>query len=86
MMGNSVILGSRVRDIRSEKFGAHGVTTLARFLDILARTWEHYESGVTIPACVLLKFIGLTGVEPHWLLTGKGERYLARSVKSDLRA
>ncbi len=55
-------------------------------MNIPARTWEHYEDGVTIPACVLLKFIGLTGVEPHWLLTGEGERYLTRSVRSDLRA
>ncbi len=86
MMGNSTILGSRVREIRSESFGVHGVTVLAGHLEIPARTWEHYEDGVTIPACVLVKFIGLTRVEPHWLLTGEGERYLARSVRSNLRA
>ncbi len=86
MMGNHAILGLRVREIRAEKFGANGVTILARFLDIPERTWEYYESGVTIPGCVLVKFIGLTGVEPHWLLTGEGERYSARPTESDLRA
>lgn len=86
MQGNRDSLASRVREIRSEKFGVHGVAVLALSLDIPPRTWDHYESGVMIPACVLLKFIAVTGAAPHWLLTGEGERYLARPAKSDLRA
>ena len=86
MQESSVGLASRVREIRVEKFGDDGVTAMAGFMEIPARTWKHYESGVTIPACILLKFIEVTGVAPHWLSTGEGERYLARTVKSDLRA
>jgi hypothetical protein len=75
-----------VREIRLERFGADGIAALANSMEIPGRTWEHYEGGVTIPACVLLKFIELTGVTPHWLLKGEGERYLARPRKSDRRA
>ena len=50
---------------------------MAEALGIPARTWAHYESGVTIPGLVLLRFIDATGAEPYWLLTGEGERGLA---------
>ena len=40
-----------------------------------ALTWLNYESGVTMPAETLLKFIVETNVDPHWLLTGKGSMY-----------
>ena len=54
--------------------------------DIPALTWDHFENGVTIPARIILQFIELTGVEPHWLLTGNGERYRVPPVKSRRRA
>jgi len=72
-----------VSGIRSEIFGADGAAILARQLSIPEKTWIHYESGVLIPACVLLEFIELTGVNPHWLLTGKGQRYLSQSPTLD---
>jgi hypothetical protein len=37
---------------------------------------------VTLPARVILQFLVLTGVEPRWLLMGKGKRYRARPVGS----
>jgi hypothetical protein len=37
---------------------------------------HNYESGCTIPAHSILRFIKLTGVHPHWLLTGNGEQFL----------
>ena len=80
------ILATRIREIRSQKFGANGVAILAGYLEIPERTWDHYGTGVMIPGCVLLKLIELTGVEPHWLLTGVGERYSTRSSKSAQRA
>jgi hypothetical protein len=40
-----------------------------------ARTWYNYETGVTVPAEVLLGFIDQTGANPTWLLTGEGARY-----------
>jgi hypothetical protein len=67
-------LADRLRVIREERFGDE-VEPLADDLDIPADTWRNYETGVTVPAEILLAFIDLTGVRPHWLLTGRGDRY-----------
>ena len=40
-----------------------------------ARTWYNYETGVTVPAEVLLGFIDQTGANPLWLLSGEGPKY-----------
>ena len=48
---------------------------LARRLNLPARTWYNYETGVTVPAEVLLGFIDQTGANPIWLLSGEGPRY-----------
>ncbi len=40
-----------------------------------SRTWCNYESGVTIPGEVLLRFLAITDTEPLWLLDGEGPRY-----------
>ena len=79
-------LSLRVRQIRLERFGDDGVSALSRALEIPASTWEHYEGGVTIPAWAILQFIEITGADPHWLLTGEGERYRDRPAKPTLRA
>jgi steroid delta-isomerase-like uncharacterized protein len=68
-------LSARLREIREELFGAKGGPELARRLNLPARTWYDYETGVTVPAEVLLNFIEQTGVEPHWLLSGEGPKY-----------
>jgi hypothetical protein len=67
----------RLREVRIERFGEHdtGVMTLADALDLPPATWRNYEEGVVMPGEVLLQFIGLTHVTPHWLLTGDGEKY-----------
>jgi hypothetical protein len=65
----------RLREIREEIFGEHGGPELARRLNLPARTWYNYESGVTVPAEVLLDFIEQTGANPFWLLNGQGPRY-----------
>jgi hypothetical protein len=71
-------LARRVSLIRSERFGEDGVPRLAAALGLPARTWEHFEAGATIPAVVLLGLIELTDAEPHWLLSGEGQRYRGR--------
>jgi hypothetical protein len=86
MQGNNGLLASRVREIRVEQFGAEGVASLSQAMNIPSRTWEHFENGVMIPAWIILRFIELTGVEPHWLLTGKGERYRVIPMESSRRA
>ncbi len=68
-------LSRRLREIRQEIFGEHGGPELARRLSLPARTWYNYETGVTVPAEVLLGFIEQTGANPNWLLNGEGPRY-----------
>jgi hypothetical protein len=71
-------LAVRVREIRMSLYGENGGPVLAEALGIPFRTLHHYESGFTIPAHSILRFIEVTGVNPHWLLTGRGERFLER--------
>ncbi len=73
-------LARRVREIREELYGAHGGPLIAQALQVPFRTWLNYESGCTIPAPSILRFIELTGANPHWLLTGRGEKYLKDSL------
>jgi hypothetical protein len=68
-------LSRRLREIRQEQFGEHGGPELARRLNLPARTWYNYETGVTVPAEVLLGFIEQTGANPLWLLAGEGSKY-----------
>jgi len=68
-------LSARLREIREELFGPHGAPDLARRLNLPARVWYNYETGVTVPAEVLLGFIDQTGADPRWLLTGDGPKY-----------
>lgn len=71
------LLASRLRAVRVEFAGERGGPEMAQRLGIPARSWYNYEIGVTVPAAVLLRFLEMTGVEPHWLLTGEGPRYRA---------
>lgn len=68
-------IAARLRSIRVETHGEDGVAELARRLSLPARTCLNYESGVTIPGEVMLRFLLATGAEPPWLLEGVGERY-----------
>jgi hypothetical protein len=65
----------RLREIRQELFGERGGPELARRLNLPARTWYNYETGVSLPAEVLLAFIEQTGANPWWVLTGAGSKY-----------
>src|SRR5215213_1827298 len=68
-------LAERLRSIRIELYGERGGPELARQLEIPNRTWYNYEIGVTVPAEILLRFLEVTSVEPHWLLHGDGPRF-----------
>lgn len=68
-------LSRRLREIRQELFGDHGGPELARRLSLPARTWYNYETGVTVPAEVLLGFIEQTGANPMYLISGEGPKY-----------
>jgi hypothetical protein len=73
-------LARRIREIREELYGEHGGPLLAEALQLPFRTWHNYEAGCTIPAHSILRFIEVTEANPHWLLTGEGDRYMARSM------
>ncbi len=66
-------LAERLRVLRVEKYGERGGPELARQLGVPIRTWYNYESGITVPAEVVLRLVELTGVEPLWLLNGQGD-------------
>jgi hypothetical protein len=74
----------RLREVRIERFGEDeaDLATLADALGLPPATWRNYESGVVMPAEILLKLIKETRVLPHWLLTGDGERYASDEVGS----
>ncbi len=68
-------IAARLRSIREEKYGEDGAGDVAELLDLPLRTWVNYEHGVTIPGDVLLRYLVVTGVEPSWLLEGRGAKY-----------
>jgi Helix-turn-helix len=71
-------LATRIRATRIALYGEHGGPLLAREMGISFRTLHRYESGRTIPAPRILRFIEVTGVDPHWLLTGQGSQFRDR--------
>jgi hypothetical protein len=77
-MRRMIRIGLRLREIREDLYGERGIAALAAALDVPEETRRNYERGVTMPADVLLEFLDLTGVDPHWLLTGDGDRTAAR--------
>jgi hypothetical protein len=72
-------IAGRVREVRVALYGENGGPMLAKALAIPFRTLHNYENGCTIPAHSILRFIEVTGVHPHWLLTGRGARFLNRN-------
>jgi hypothetical protein len=79
-------LARRLKVIRIQLFGEHGLPELAKQLGVPPETWANYEQGVTMPAEVLLAFIELTSVDSHWLLTGEGSPRRSRSSDTLRRA
>ncbi len=69
-------LARRIREVRLELYGENGGPLLAESLKVPFRTWMNYENGCTIPATSILRFIEVTNTNPHWLLTGSGEKYV----------
>jgi hypothetical protein len=72
---DSAIFAQRIRAIRETLSGERGAPEMAGALGLPVRTWLNYEAGVTIPAPVILLLIEVTGVSPHWLLTGQGDPF-----------
>lgn len=73
---SSLELSLRIRQIRHEVFGENGGPLLAQRLGLPFRTWAEFEASRTIPALAVLHFMELTNVNPRWLLTGQGDKYV----------
>ena len=58
--------------MRVALYGEHGGPLLAEALGIPFVLCTATRPAATIPAHSILRFIELTGVDPHWLLTGRG--------------
>jgi hypothetical protein len=71
-------LATRIHQTRVALYGQNGGPLLAREMGIAFRTLHRYETGRTIPAQRILRFIEVTGVDPHWLLTGEGSQFRER--------
>jgi hypothetical protein len=82
LMKSKYELADRLRQVRAELFGERGGPELARQLGLPIRTWYNYESGVTVPAEVVLRIIELTSVEPMWLLHGRGQKFRPSGTNS----
>ena len=72
-------LAQRLREIREDLYGEYGSQFLADALEIPLQTWLNYESGVVMPAEIVLQLLVMASVNPYWLLTGQGEMYDQRS-------
>jgi hypothetical protein len=68
-------LADRIAEVRRDLYDDAGIPALVDSLGLARRTRMNDEAGVVMPATVLLRFLLLTAVEPHWLLTGDGPRY-----------
>jgi hypothetical protein len=68
-------VSQRLREVRKAVFGDLGVPDVAAVIGVTDFEWLTYEAGGVIPAEVILKFIEETGVMPHWLLTGQGDKF-----------
>lgn len=71
----NILLAGRLREIRVDLGGEAGAQTMADTVGVPLRTWVGYESGVTIPGLILLRFIEVTRANPRWLLTGEGSKF-----------
>ncbi len=78
-MNPKTSLVQRICELRRDLYGENGVEAVARALDLPPQTWRNYERGVTMPAHVILEFLDVTGADPHWLLTGEGDRLPERT-------
>ena len=74
-------LALRIREVREDLYGEHGGPMLAEALEVPFRTWHNYETGCTIPAQTILRFIEVTEANPQWLLNGEGDKFLDRGSR-----
>lgn len=76
-------LAQRIREAREQK--ALEQAKLAAKLDVATRTVQRWEKGDQVPdSNYLMRLAKVTGVTPHWLLTGEGEMFTAAQTDAKI--
>jgi repressor LexA len=71
-------IAQRIRQARAQK--EMDQAKLAAKLDVATRTVQRWEKGEQVPdSNYLMRIAKVTGVAPHWLLTGDGEMFPFKS-------
>ena len=74
-------IAQRIRQARTQK--EMDQVKLAARLDVATRTVQRWEKGEQVPdSNYLMRIAKVTGVTPHWLLTGDGEMYTRSQAES----
>lgn len=76
-------IAQRIRQARTQK--EMDQAKLAAKLDVATRTVQRWEKGEQVPdSNYLMRIAKVTGVTPHWLLTGNGEIYATSQTESKI--
>ena len=74
-------IAQRLRQARTKK--EMDQAKLAAKLDVATRTVQRWEKGEQVPdSNYLMRIAKVTGVTPHWLLTGEGDLYAKSAGES----
>lgn len=74
-------IAQRIREARTRK--EMDQARLAAKLDVATRTVQRWEKGEQVPdSNYLMRLAKVTGVTPHWLLTGEGDLYTRSPAES----
>jgi phage repressor protein C with HTH and peptisase S24 domain/transcriptional regulator with XRE-family HTH domain len=68
-------LSERLKRLRESVFGPRGRAAFARAIDVSPSTYHYYEKGRQPPADLIRRAAEVTGADPDWLLTGRGEPF-----------
>jgi hypothetical protein len=82
-MKRRIEIAVRMREIRQDLYGEHGLENLAVALGVPAQTWRNYEQGITMPAEMLLEFMVLTGADPTGCSLVMGNALVRRFLPLD---
>lgn len=76
-------IAQRIRQARAQK--EMDQAKLAAKLDVATRTVQRWEKGEQVPdSNYLMRIAKVTGVAPHWLLTGDGEMFPAKPLDTKI--
>lgn len=74
-------IAQRIRQARTQK--EMDQAKLAAKLDVATRTVQRWEKGEQVPdSNYLMRVAKVTGVTPHWLLTGNGDMFAKTSAET----